>query len=163
MMRKGLNFNEFDDQFKEEILIFVGRNQDIYEKRWVNMGNRSNKILSWHWPAFFIDSLWAGYRQDLNLAWIYLGINTVFGLIDLFVSRPWLDYSGSFILSVVFAVCSNYAYLQFAVKKVEDMRKKIPDREARLDSLEAAGGVRWGQFWLVLVINVTVKIIVGFI
>lgn len=164
-MRTNLNFNDFDNGFKEEILDFVGHNQDIYDRRWTNMGNRRNKLLSWHWPTFFVNSLWAGYRQHLNLAWIYLGIDIVFGLIDWIVPYLWLvwiDLLISLILSMFFALFSNYAYLQFVVKKVEDMRKTIPDREKRLAALKAAGGVRWSQFWLVLAISVVIKIMINF-
>lgn len=159
MRQDVLNFNQFDEEFKEELLLFVGRNADIYEKRWTKMGQRRNKMVSWHWPAFFVSPFWSGYRQCWPGVWIYLGLYIVDGLLDVWLPVKFAYYDQTmFVVSVIYGLFSNYNYLNFAVQHIETMRQVEPDREKRKFELTEQGGPSVPKFWLAFAMMTVVGI-----
>jgi Protein of unknown function (DUF2628). len=160
MDKKIWNFNTFDDSFKDDLRVFVGPRVDTYIKRWTAMGHRKNKMISWHWPAFFVEGGWAGYRQTMTWAWVYIGITVIFKLIQdvTHLSAGIFNLATTLLLSIVYALFSNYLYLDYAVKRVTEIRQAYSDPNTRQNVLKKDGGVRWSKFWLFLGILIIIDI-----
>ncbi|WP_100489302.1 DUF2628 domain-containing protein [Sporolactobacillus pectinivorans] len=157
-----IKFEDFADDLKEEILTYVGRNRDVYEKRWISMSRR-NSIASWHWPACFVNIFWGAYRRMYIWVYVYFAMTTVVNLIPTDFVVTSIINAVDLGVDLAFTICANYIYLNRAVKKVAELRKSIPDRDERLGYLRRNEGYSLGSFWIFFAVFWAVVIISVFI
>lgn len=148
-----IKFTGFDDDLKEEVLAYTGKNSDIYEKRWISMSRR-NSIASWHWPAFFANCFWAAYRRLYIWVYVYFVITTIINFIPTTFLVDNIINVIDLGVGLAFAICANYIYLKQAVNRVTKLRELIPDRKKRLEHLESNNGYSKTSFWIFFAIFV---------
>jgi len=148
---------------------FVGpKNADYYLPKFERFESGSNAA-TWHWPAFFISSLWLLYRKMWGWAFLYwialpTGLTAITALIMALFPDPETGaafgnavYYGAYVLIafVALPMYANRLYYNHAQKKIQKIRENVP--APREQALEAA---RVGGTSSILIILIPVTIFV---
>ncbi|MCL1631651.1 DUF2628 domain-containing protein [Sporolactobacillus sp. CPB3-1] len=153
-------FSELSDETKEELLIYVGKNSDVYERRWEQMDERKS-LISWNWPSFFFFSYWAVHRKMYLWAYGYLILSNIldYALNDV----PLGLYICIFLpLSIISGLFGNQLYFLTALNALQKLKARIPDRIDRLDHLQSFPGYSWPAFWICFFIDIAVSMIFSY-
>jgi hypothetical protein len=119
---------------------FVGPNSQKYlntlEKMRTKDPEARKLAMTWCWPAFLITVPWLLYRK------LYISAAIVaLGPIALEIAFPKLSGTNMVGVFVAFAILGKSLYVQFALKKIEKLRKRAKNQEELQVLFEKAGGV----------------------
>ncbi|WLD92877.1 DUF2628 domain-containing protein [Alkalihalobacillus sp. AL-G] len=137
-----VNFLDLDEETREDVLEYVGRNKEYYEKKWGKISNRKS-IFSWNWSSLILGLFWFGYRKMNVYVYLLLGIFVVLDILSIILfKRTTLstELAGMFI---VIGLIANKTYFDFVLKKVQSLKNQYPNREERLLAIRKNGGVSW--------------------
>src|SRR5690625_4469138 len=51
-----------EDSVEKDMLKYVGKNSDYYHEKWKTIAEKKNGV-SWNFAAFFLSTIWLGYRK----------------------------------------------------------------------------------------------------
>lgn len=123
--------------------VFIGKNFDKYYSEVIKLLQHiNNGSISWHWPAFFVGTLWAFYRKMYKIGCLLLFIDFIFrilfseidnsnGVFFLFV----FAYIG---VKVIFAYYAKTLYVKHVKSKI--ITYNHLDNNSLLSKLESTGG-----------------------
>ncbi|WLD94434.1 DUF2628 domain-containing protein [Alkalihalobacillus sp. AL-G] len=137
-----VNFLDLDEETSEEVLEFVGRKADYYEKKWKRT-SRWNSLFSWNWSPFFLGLFWFAFRKMNGYAYLLLGILAVADILSIIFLKQSMSRTNLAGIFVMIALTANGAYFDFVLKKVKRLKNLHPDREERLAVLRNQGGISW--------------------
>jgi hypothetical protein len=161
MAEWGTHYLDLNEETRQELLLYLGKNDETYEKRWTKMSEKRH-FFSWNWSAFFAFTFWSAHRKMYYLSYGYLILFTLFGL--LFSSIP--DFANlvlNLLIGVLFALFSNYFCFLNALTAIKKVKAEIPDRSERIHYLQTHPGYSWPAFWIYLLIDLAVTIATSFI
>jgi hypothetical protein len=144
---------ELNEETQEEVLTFVGKKRDTYEKKWRHLSrDKSGMNLSWNWAAFVFGFFWFAYRQMTTYAYGFLGAIFFIDVLLIIISkepRSIVSYTGAYI---VIAMLANQLYLNAVFKKVEKLKAQYPDRKERIEVIKKIGRVSWTHVLLYIIV-----------
>lgn len=113
----------------DDYATFVGSNSGKYLAKFNKFGIEGNEhfTLTWHWPAFFVTSLWMVYRRMYG--WAILAFITQFiPLVQLFALIFW-------------PIMAHYIYFKHAKKNLIRIKQLPLTQETQKIEIAARGGV----------------------
>jgi hypothetical protein len=135
---------------KEYFEAIVGpRNTGYYISKFEAFQGASGKSrLSWNWPAFLFNVVWALYRKLYGSAILLFAIAFAASILDRFGS---VTLSGLTVLcvSIFFGLFANFLYFRKALKAAADAEVSFNDASAQLEYLRKKGGVHSWVPWTV--------------
>ncbi len=128
---------------------FVGMNRDYYVPRFVSFDS-GGRLLGWHWPAFFVSSLWLLYRKMWGPALIYLlAAPFVTLLLSVIVGVSLSADAGFLTAGALTLLCwiavpmfANVLYWRHARAEINSVAVRLVG-DARLVEIERRGGITW--------------------
>ncbi|WLR42050.1 DUF2628 domain-containing protein [Bacillus carboniphilus] len=152
--RTSVDFAELDEEMTEEVLLFVGKNKETYQKKWEKLSQKGKSKVSWNWASFLLGLFWMAFRKMNTYAYSFLAMFVTLDIFFLLSANQTIP-SGSLIgVFVVIGMMSNQMYLDHVVRSVNKLRESYPNREERLKEISKRGGASW--------INAIVYVIVFF-
>ncbi|WP_047982610.1 DUF2628 domain-containing protein [Ornithinibacillus contaminans] len=144
---------------EEELLrLFIGPSkEDYYMTKW-------KKRNSWNWAAFFFSIYWMTYRKMYGYTFVLLGFFIAFyTLTTLFDVEISVSAGISVAYIVVFGLCSNKLYEQFAKKKIKQIKGTYPPTENIAAIVVQKGGTSLKSVFAVMAIYVVISIVTVYI
>ncbi|MDN3954530.1 DUF2628 domain-containing protein [Sporolactobacillus laevolacticus] len=156
----GVHYLDLDEDTRKELLIYLGKNDETYEKRWTKMSEK-RRFFSWNWSAFFAVSFWSVHRKLYYLSYGYLAFWIVDSLFSDYVPVI-VDYSICFGVGLLFTLFANYFCFLGSLRELNRLKQEIPDRNERLSYLHKNPGYSWKAFWIYFLIQTALMIILSF-
>jgi hypothetical protein len=125
---------------EEELKTFIGKNADYYLRKFrkFQYAGKDQFAVTWHWPAFWLGSVWMLYRK------MYL-----WALIAFIIALTPIAFP---VTMIGWAVTANYLYYLHIRKKIMDYQPSLTG-DTKVISLYELGGVnRWVWFGGILFI-----------
>ena len=180
----GLNPEEqLDGVTISEAAAFVRTNRFYYLPLFRLM-QRTGKKLSFNILSLFAPHFYFANRKMWGFAMLALLVNTILEIPavilvlsdSLDISLSWADvntaafqtvYNASLVLYVFFsmlwAVCGNYLYYRFAVRKISGIKKTAVSREDAMQKMQQAGGTSLLNVILILGMQFVITRSMGFL
>ncbi|MYL64443.1 DUF2628 domain-containing protein [Bacillus hwajinpoensis] len=137
-----IKFTELDEETREEVLVFTGKRDQVYQKKWEKLSTKKSPI-SWNWAAFFLSLFWFTFRKMNLYAYVFLSIIVVVDVLSILIFKKALPGSTIGPAYIVLALFGNKLYFDFALSKVKKLKNLYPDRDERIEALKKRGGVSW--------------------
>lgn len=108
----------------EDLLSFVGKSKEYYEKVWTK-----NKLLSWNWASFLFNFFWLIYRK------MYLEFIIFFVSYRIYYTLTYSLISSNikFIIDIfiifLFGIFGNKIYFFSILRKLKKMKKSSLEKE----------------------------------
>lgn len=67
---------------------FVGKNAEVYQKKWKNK-NPEKLNIGWNWAAFFVGGYWLLYRRMYKEWLLILGVVFALSIVNVFLAFPF--------------------------------------------------------------------------
>lgn len=155
--KNDIKWAELDEETREEMLVFTGKRDEVYEKKWEKLSSKKSPI-SWNWAAFFLSLFWFTYRKMNVYAYVFLSIIVIVDVLSVLIFKKALPGSTIGPAYIVLALFANKLYFDFALNKVKKLKNLYPDRDDRFEALRKRGGVSW----LFALLFVVVMMVYGF-
>ncbi len=113
----------------DDYVTFIGNNSGKYLARFNKFGMEGSECFrfTWHWPAFFVTSLWMMYRKLYGWA-ILAFISQLIPLVQLVAPIFW-------------PIMAHYLYYRHAKKNLIQIKQVPSSEETRRTGIAARGGV----------------------
>lgn len=161
MSEWGTHYLDLSEETRQELLLYIGKNDETYEKRWTKMSEK-RRFFSWNWSALFVLTLWSAHRKMYYLSYGYLILYTLLHLI--FSNIPDLvNLVLGLFFGVLFALFGNSFCFVNALTAIRKLKAEIPDHGDRLHYLRSHPGYSWFAFWLYLLVDIIIAIAASFI
>ncbi|WP_377890775.1 DUF2628 domain-containing protein [Alkalihalobacillus sp. R86527] len=139
---KNVKFDNLDEELREEVLEYTGKNASVYEKKWSTLSHRKSQI-SWNWASFLFNLFWFAFRKMNIYAYSLLGVIVLVDILSIIYLKKTISSTSMGPVFIGFALISNKLYFDFVLRKVKKLKAKYPDREERLLVIRKQGGVSW--------------------
>lgn len=132
------------DASQQAYAAFVGRNFQVYRRKW-RLDRPGHNASGWHWPAFLFGAFWMLYRRMYAVAagWIaaLLGLSFLESLIN---ASSALSSAITLGASATAGALGNHLYLRHADSIIAEARAVHRGNTQALHAeLAARGGTRW--------------------
>jgi hypothetical protein len=161
MAEWGTHYLDLSEETRQELLLYLGKNDETYEKRWTKMSEKRH-FFSWNWSAFFAFTFWSVHRKMYYLSYGYLILYAISGLFTSSISDI-ANLVFSLLIAILFALFSNYFCFVNALTAIKKLKAEIPDRSERILYLHSHPGYSWPAFWIYLLIDIAVTAAINFI
>lgn len=143
--KKTTHINQLEEETLEEVMEFVGKNKEVYKKKWSKFKQDKKGIqYSWNWAALVFGVYWFAYRKMNGYAYFILGIWVLVDLVLIITTKQASSNTSSFLgMFIIIALLSNQSYLDFVIKKVKKLKKQYPNKDERLEMIKKRGGISW--------------------
>jgi hypothetical protein len=138
---------------EHEVRAYVGSNADYYLKAWQPGLTGDGGASGFNIAAFFLSSLWLGYRKMYMAVLILFGIilaeivleELLFvGILKMREAPPGVSLLVGLIVAIVVGIGANRWYLAQARRVIGEVRSQGLQEEAHLKTLSSRGGTSLG-------------------
>jgi Tfp pilus assembly major pilin PilA len=128
---------------------FVGMGADYYAPRFTRFDS-GGRLFGWHWPAFFVSSLWFLYRKMWGHALIYLLAAPFVALILSVIAGValgaeagvWCFIALTALMWIAVPLFANFLYWRHARSEINSVAARLVG-DARTQEIERRGGTTW--------------------
>lgn len=144
--------NQLNEEEEEELLrLFIGpTKEDYYMTKW-------KKKNSWNWAAFFLNVYWMAYRKMYGYTFGLFAFLIVLNIVTTLFDVELRIISGISIgYLVIFGLCGNRLYEEFARKKITKIRETQPNPENLPEMVSRQGGTSFKEVFAIMAVYVAI-------
>ncbi|HLQ70778.1 MAG TPA: DUF2628 domain-containing protein [Bacillota bacterium] len=132
----------------EDMIAYVGQNENYYDQRWQYMEQTSNKR-SWNFAAFFLSLFRLGYRRLFKELFMIMGLFIVLDLVLIFSGvrvdvLAYINFGLGLVIWILIGFYGNDLYRSNVEKNVRLMRNVVDTQSEKEALINEKGGPSMG-------------------